>query len=828
MINLSICSDGLLYRGRTGEKQPICSQFHCFPRRNCRLYFFKWKSNWIKIDIMTRERRFAGTNILFIRRAGGWERVKKLTILLAALSGFVAEGAVTGQLWYGTGNGTPVVVGHFNAGSAIATIAITEPVGSYVSPQDTAVDPAAGYYWIVDPTTGTGSSADPTACSIIEYRLSNNAQVATLQIGDPTDEDEVEDLVVDPAKHVIYVEEWGYDLDHTGIETVSYNPTTGAMTGGFSNPTFLVSNAANLSDVRYMSLDQPDQLLYFIANDNGYDVSPWAPVNAVFVYNISAGGAPTQLSSTAQFPPGAQGTEGSSNQFNGVDPSGYITSLAVDVADNLLFFLTSGTNESMSNPQNALWYINTTGANQTATKVILPSGVALSGPNQFGGLSFDPIQRQLYLSDWDQGAVGSARILIGQLSASGHSLTSVTTNNMIVLAQTNNPDPDLVPQGTTFLVLPEPVLASSATFSEGGAAVTLSPSMSISNPSGGYLIGATVAITTGLLSGDTLAATVSGTSIAASYASGTGILTLTNYDTAAHYQQVLRTVNYVTANANPDNSGADTSRTLTWTLYDGEPNIPAGAANTASTTIQVYQAPAITSVNSATFLVGSNSSFTVTASGYPAPTLSVSNTDVLPSGVSFVSGTGKLSGTPAAGTGGLYTLHFSATNLAGTNTQSFTLTVLSPAEVVCPANIVSNAVAGYCPSSLVSFSATDSGYPAPTVIYTLNASVITSPHTFPVGVSTVTSTAANSSGTNSCSFTVTINPGPPPQLTAMQEGSNVVISWPSSYTCYSLQISTNLSQNSWMNYAGVLATNGGRVLATNNTPATSVFFRLKD
>jgi len=66
-------------------------------------------------------------------------------------------------------------------------------------------------------------------------------------------------------------------------------------------------------------------------------------------------------------------------------------------------------------------------------------------------------------------------------------------------------------------------------------------------------------------------------------------------------------------------------------------------------------------------------SFTVTVTGFPAPTLS--ETGMLPSGVSFNASTGVLSGTPAAGTGGTYNLTFTATNSAGNATQNFTLMV---------------------------------------------------------------------------------------------------------------------------------------------------------
>ncbi len=91
----------------------------------------------------------------------------------------------------------------------------------------------------------------------------------------------------------------------------------------------------------------------------------------------------------------------------------------------------------------------------------------------------------------------------------------------------------------------------------------------------------------------------------------------------------------------------------------------------------VGTAPAITSVNSTTFTVGTAGSFTVTATGFPTPTLSEIGT--LPSGVTFDPTTGVLSGTPAAGTLGAYPLTFTAANGVTPNaTQSFTLTVAAP------------------------------------------------------------------------------------------------------------------------------------------------------
>jgi hypothetical protein len=88
-------------------------------------------------------------------------------------------------------------------------------------------------------------------------------------------------------------------------------------------------------------------------------------------------------------------------------------------------------------------------------------------------------------------------------------------------------------------------------------------------------------------------------------------------------------------------------------------------------------APLITSTNSTTFPVGTPGTFTVTATGFPAPTLS--ETGALPSGVTFNTTTGVLSGMPGAGTNGSYPIMFTASNSVSSNTQNFTLTV-SPAS----------------------------------------------------------------------------------------------------------------------------------------------------
>jgi len=91
----------------------------------------------------------------------------------------------------------------------------------------------------------------------------------------------------------------------------------------------------------------------------------------------------------------------------------------------------------------------------------------------------------------------------------------------------------------------------------------------------------------------------------------------------------------------------------------------------------VNAAPSFTSASSTAFAIGSASTFTVMASGFPAVSYNESGT--LPSGVTFTdngNGTATFAGTPAKGTKGTYTLTIKAKNGVKPNAkQVFTLSV---------------------------------------------------------------------------------------------------------------------------------------------------------
>ncbi len=155
-------------------------------------------------------------------------------------------------------------------------------------------------------------------------------------------------------------------------------------------------------------------------------------------------------------------------------------------------------------------------------------------------------------------------------------------------------------------------------------------------------------------------------------------------------------------------SGSGGLRNLTFTAGNS-----AGTSAPQAFALYIREPPTITSAPSAAFPIGASGIFTVTASGYPPPTLTRSGT--LPAGITFVDhgdGTATLSGTPS-GPSGSYSLGFSATNAVGTSApQSFTL-IVGQAPVIASADAVTLTV-----GLLETFTITTTGFPAAAITLT--------------------------------------------------------------------------------------------------------------
>jgi hypothetical protein len=187
----------------------------------------------------------------------------------------------------------------------------------------------------------------------------------------------------------------------------------------------------------------------------------------------------------------------------------------------------------------------------------------------------------------------------------------------------------------------------------------------------------------------------------------------------------------------------------------------AGTA-TQTFTLTITKAPVIKKIPTTTAHVGTALNLTITTTGYTTPAITESGT--LPPGLAFTDnedGTATISGTPAAGSGGSYTVTISAANQLGTAVQTFILKVDEPPAITSPD------AASASTGTAFAFQVTTTGYPAPALSkegtlpagITFKASTGTlsgTPKAGTAGTYTIAITATNSSGTDTQNFTLTI------------------------------------------------------------------------
>jgi Bacterial Ig-like domain (group 3)/Putative Ig domain len=180
-----------------------------------------------------------------------------------------------------------------------------------------------------------------------------------------------------------------------------------------------------------------------------------------------------------------------------------------------------------------------------------------------------------------------------------------------------------------------------------------------------------------------------------------------------------------------------------------------GSNAVQSFTLTVDAAPVIASASSTTFTEGSAGSFTVTAAGFPA--VSISESGSLPHGVTFEPFSGALSGVPTEE--GTFPIAFTASNGVGSDAvQHFTLTVDAPPV------ITSATEATLDDHTASSFTVIAAGTPAPTITkwgnlpegVTFSDGLLSGTPT-QTGTFQITFTAANGVGVNSTQqFTLTV------------------------------------------------------------------------
>jgi hypothetical protein len=245
-------------------------------------------------------------------------------------------------------------------------------------------------------------------------------------------------------------------------------------------------------------------------------------------------------------------------------------------------------------------------------------------------------------------------------------------------------------------------------------------------------------------------------------ASGTGDIasfTATNTGTAA----VTATITVTPSYTNGSTTCTGTPRTFTITVNP----------------VPTVTCPANITVSNGTGICGAIVNYpAATATGSPAPTITYS----VASGSTFPVGT--------------TTVLVTATNTCGVATCSFTVTVndTQAPTITCPSNITQNTDAGICTATVITPNATTADNCVVTKLTwaltgaTTGTSAATGinnigTRTFNMGVTTATYTISDAAGnTSTCSFTITVNDGQLPAITAQPTnkavcvGSNVIFS----------------------------------------------------
>jgi len=128
-----------------------------------------------------------------------------------------------------------------------------------------------------------------------------------------------------------------------------------------------------------------------------------------------------------------------------------------------------------------------------------------------------------------------------------------------------------------------PVVSAGAmlAYTENQTGRVIDNTVTVSDVDDTQIASATVTISSGFTAGDVLAAVTTGTNITASYNNSTGVLTLSGTDTLARYQQVMRSVTYLSTSETPTQTA--NTRTVTWRVTDANSD-GAGAANSAPVT----------------------------------------------------------------------------------------------------------------------------------------------------------------------------------------------------------------------------------------------------
>jgi VCBS repeat-containing protein len=264
-----------------------------------------------------------------------------------------------------------------------------------------------------------------------------------------------------------------------------------------------------------------------------------------------------------------------------IDAEGQIIALDVDSVTGIVYFITHPVSASASgglfsyNPATddlqELWNQPSNNAHNTLQS--FPTA-------NMTHIEVDEIGGRIYISatsDTDTENDGSPGTNESDASIFSLALGAPLGTAPTLFQRVYEPTANGAPQGMEIDYAPvTAVTAANTTYTEStnlpaspaGPVITVITGSTVTDADTTTIQGATVAITSGFVAGDTLSFTNSG-GITGSYNAANGVVTFTGSATLAAYQTVLNSIRFTNAGDNPTNYGANASRTISFTTFDG-------------------------------------------------------------------------------------------------------------------------------------------------------------------------------------------------------------------------------------------------------------------
>ena len=511
----------------------------------------------------------------------------------------------------------------------------TQIVGGLSNANFLALDLADNLVFFSD-STGTGLEAQYGGANVNKLDVANlSTGAATTLLTEPVSLDQsggpyngtydgpvLSGVAVNPLTHTLYytTNDIYYDANNAegddGIYSVNY-----AVSGSGTSASASINTGAihtlyagtNALDPSNILLDVPDNAFYVVAGPQEYESTnqEYGPYDlGVYGGSLSAsnGAALTRVTPVSE----TAGTQPSNpSPSDGTNQDRFLDGIAVDVvpqeAGGATVRWIGGNGPVVTDAA----FTDSSGTSPSFTSATVKITGGESGDVLAATVAGTPITASYNASSFTLTLTGNATP--GQYQ---QVIDSVTYNNTSANPTASGASDsrtltyaisDGIVAGTTTSTVTLEVAAvvtpgNTTTFTGGGAPVA-ADAVTLTDYTSATLAGATVSVTGGFLSGDTLGFNGQN-GITGSYNGSTGVLTLSGTSSVAQYQAALRSVTFgfSPTNGNPT-AGGDTSRTLSVIVSDGT----VSSAAATSTLNVVHAPPTVSAGSTVTFTRGDGS-----------------------------------------------------------------------------------------------------------------------------------------------------------------------------------------------------------------------------